>query len=117
MHTYASDLLSIARYYVEYERLMRHWRETIPEGRVLEVRYESLVSELEVNTRAIIEYCGLDWDDRCLEFHDTDRVVATASYDQVRRPIYSSSVGRWNNYTEQLAPVIEYLQGAGIQLD
>ena len=117
MHTYASDLLSIARYYVGYERLMRHWLETIPMGRVLEVRYESLVGGQEAMTRAIIEYCGLGWDDRCLDFHNTDRAVATASYDQVRRPIYSSSVGRWQNYRDQLAPVIEYLQGAGIWLD
>ena len=117
MHAYASDLLSIARYYVEHERLMRHWRETIPMGRVLEVRYESLVGGQEEMTRAIIEHCGLGWDDRCLDFHNTERAVATASYDQVRRPIYSSSVGRWRNYRDQLAPVIKYLQDAGIWLD
>ncbi|MHC4827088.1 MAG: tetratricopeptide repeat-containing sulfotransferase family protein, partial [Planctomycetota bacterium] len=91
-HPFASDLRDLGTVYLAYERLMHHWRDVlrIP---TLEVPYEALVADQEPWTRRIIEFCGLEWDDRCLRFHEGGRVVQTASYDQVTQPVYSSSVG------------------------
>ena len=109
-HDYAYDLRNIGRYYREYQRLMDHWREigTLP---MLEVQYETLVQSPETQLPRIVEFCGLPWDDACSRFYATERVTKTASYDQVRRPLYSSSVGRWRNYEAHLAPLIEGLAG------
>jgi tetratricopeptide (TPR) repeat protein len=107
-HTY--DLGELGRYYKRYERLMAHWRAVLPEGRMLEVRYEDVVADLEGQARRIIAHCGLPWDDRCLSFHETDRPVRTASATQVRQPIYTSAVGRWRVYEAQLGPLLEALE-------
>ncbi len=106
-HTY--DLGEIGRYYKRYERLMAHWRRVLPAGRILDVRYEDVVADLEQQARRIIAYCGLEWDDRCLSFHKTERPVRTASATQVRRPIYSSAVGRWRVYEKQVGPLLSAL--------
>jgi len=103
-HTY--DLAELGRYYRYYERLMTHWRNVLPAGRILDVRYEDVVADLEKEARRIIGYCGLPWDDRCLSFHETDRPVRTASATQVRQPIYKSAVGRWRVYQEHLGPLL-----------
>jgi tetratricopeptide (TPR) repeat protein len=103
-HTY--DLGELGRYYKRYERLMAHWRKVLPPGRILDVRYEDVVADLEGQARRIIDYCGLQWDDRCLSFHETDRPVRTASATQVRQPIYKSAVGRWRLYEEHLGPLL-----------
>jgi tetratricopeptide (TPR) repeat protein len=103
-HTY--DLGELGRYYKRYERLMAHWRKVLPPGRILDVRYEDVVADLEGQARRIIDYCGLPWDDRCLSFHETDRPVRTASATQVRQPIYKSAVGRWRVYEEHLGPLL-----------
>ena len=107
-HTY--DLGELGRYYRRYERLMAHWRRVLPPGRMLDVRYEDVVADLDGQARRIIDYCGLPWDDRCLSFHETDRPVRTASATQVRQPIYSSAVGRWKVYEEYLGPLLEELR-------
>jgi hypothetical protein len=107
-HTY--DLGELGRYYRRYERLMAHWRRVLPPGRMLDVRYEDVVADLDGQARRIIDYCGLPWDDRCLSFHETDRPVRTASATQVRQPIYSSAVGRWKVYEEFLGPLLNELQ-------
>lgn len=107
-HTY--DLGELGRYYRRYERLMAHWRRVLPQGRMLDVRYEDVVADLESQARRIIDYCGLPWDDRCLSFHETDRPVRTASATQVRQPIYNSAVGRWKVYEEHLGPLLEELR-------
>jgi tetratricopeptide (TPR) repeat protein len=107
-HTY--DLGELGRYYRRYERLMAHWRRVLPKGRMLDVRYEDVVADLDGQARRIIDYCGLPWDDRCLSFHQTDRPVRTASATQVRQPIYSSAVGRWKVYEEHLGPLLEELR-------
>jgi tetratricopeptide (TPR) repeat protein len=107
-HTY--DLGELGRYYRRYERLMAHWRRVLPPGRMLEVRYEDVVADLEAQARRIIDYCGLPWDDRCLSFHATDRPVRTASATQVRQPIYASAVGRWKVYEEFLRPLLNELR-------
>jgi tetratricopeptide (TPR) repeat protein len=106
-HTY--DLGELGRYYKRYEQLMAHWLRVLPRGRMLEVRYEDVVADLETQARRIIDYCGLPWDDRCLSFHETDRPVRTASATQVRQPIYQSAVGRWRVYEEFLGPLLAEL--------
>jgi tetratricopeptide (TPR) repeat protein len=108
-HEYAYDLGDLGRHYREYQRLMKHYREgtDIP---MLEVKYEELVSDTEKISRQMIEYCGLEWDERCLKYYESDRITRTASYSQVRQPIYTRSVGRWKNYAKHLQPLIDALQ-------
>jgi hypothetical protein len=107
-HTYNCDLASLGLYYREYERLMAHWRTALPIA-LFELRYEDLVADQEAVSRALIEFCGLPWDDRCLEFHRADRSVQTPSAWQVRQPIYTKSVERWRKYQRHLGPLIEVL--------
>ena len=76
---------------------------------MLEVSYEELVSNQEKGSREIIDFCGLEWDDKCLAFHELERPVQTASLWQVRQPIYTSSVGRWRHYEKYLGPLKESL--------
>lgn len=103
------DLGVLARYYRQYIRLMRHWHAVLEPGRVLNVHYENVVSDIEPEVRRLLDYCGLPWDPRCLEFHHNRRVVLTASAAQVRRPLYSSSVARWRHFEPHLAPLISAL--------
>lgn len=107
-HTY--DLAELGRYYKRYEQLMAHWRRVLPAQSILDVRYEDVVADLEVQARRIISYCGLPWDDRCLSFHKTDRPIRTASATQVRQPIYKSAVGRWRVYGDQIGPLLNALE-------
>jgi hypothetical protein len=109
---FSYDLGELGRYYKRYERLMAHWRRVLPPGKVLDVRYEDVVADLETQARRILAYCELPWDDRCLSFHETDRPVRTASVTQVRQPIYKSAVGRWREYEEFLGPLLEALDVA-----
>jgi len=101
-YSYDSGLLGA--YYREYERLMAHWHEVLP-GRIVDIGYEDLVADQEGVSRRIVEHCGLDWDDSCLAFHRHERAVLTASYWQVRQPLYSTSVGRWRRYEKHLEPL------------
>ncbi len=107
-HPYADTLVDLGEYYLEYLRLMEHWKSVLSMP-ILEVQYEELVVDQESISRKMVEFCGLPWDVRCLNFHETERVVMTHSYDQVRRPIYKQSVGRWKNYKAHLGPLIEAL--------
>jgi tetratricopeptide (TPR) repeat protein len=107
-HPYASDLGNIGAFYRQYERLMAHWREVL-DIPIFEVSYRELVLDQERVSRELIDFCGLEWDARCLRFHQTARAVATASYDQVRRPIYQSSLQRWMNYERYIGPLKEAL--------
>lgn len=106
---FAYDLAELGRYYRAYEALMAHWRAALPEGVMLEVRYEDLVDDLESQARRMLAYCGLEWDVRCLDFHKAERAVATASLMQIRQPLYRSAIGRWRPYEMHLAPLIEAL--------
>jgi len=90
---------------------MRHWQTVLPPGSMLEVRYENVVNDLEGQARRLLAFCGLDWDDACLRFHEHRRTVRTASLAQVRRPIYASSIGRWRNYDKYLGPLKQALAG------
>ena len=106
-HTY--DLAELGRYYAGYARLMEHWRKVLPAGAFLDVQYEDIVADQETQSRRIIEYCGLEWSDACLDFHRNKRAVSTASLAQVRQPIYRSSVERWRNYEKFLGPLLDAL--------
>lgn len=99
---WASDPHSIATRFREYERLMAHWRSVLP-GRIFEVQYEEFVGDLAAMARRLIDWCGLEWQPACLEFHKTRRPVRTASAAQVRQPLYKHSVQRWKHY-ELLLP-------------
>jgi tetratricopeptide (TPR) repeat protein len=111
---YSHDLAELGRYYKRYERLMAHWRRVLPPGRMLEVRYEDVVADLEGQTRRLLDHCGLRFDERCIAFHETQRAVRTASAAQVRQPIYKDSIGRWRRYEEFLGPLLAELgRGTG----
>jgi tetratricopeptide (TPR) repeat protein len=103
------DLGELGRYYRAYDRLMAHWREVLPEGVMIEVQYEDLVDDLEGNVRRMLAHCGLDWDERCLAFHQTKRQVNTASASQVRKPLFRTSLERWRPATELLQPLYDGL--------
>ncbi|MFB0922634.1 MAG: sulfotransferase [Alphaproteobacteria bacterium] len=109
-HPYSYDLTNLGRYHNQYERLMRHWNTVLP-GRILDVRYEDLVDDQEGWSRKMVAFAGLDWDPACIEFHKTKRNVRTRSNDQVRRPIYRSSLGRWKTYEAHLQPLFDGLDG------
>ena len=113
-YNYAYDLEDVARYYVAFDRLMAHWRAVLPADRFLEVGYEDVVADQEAQTRRLLGFCGLDWQDGCLAFHENAAPVATASSVQVRQPLYSTSVGRWRRYGEGLAPMRRVLEAAGL---
>jgi hypothetical protein len=106
-HTY--DLAELGRYHRRYQQLMAHWHHVLPPRRVLDVRYEDVVADLEGQARRIIAHCGLAWDPSCLSFHNTERPVRTASMLQVRQPLYQGALGRAEAYAEFLAPLRDAL--------
>jgi len=107
---FSIDLGNLGAYFKQYERLMAHWRATL-DIPMLDVQYEYLVANQETVTRQILDFCGLPWDDQCLRFYDTGRAVTTASYNQVRQPMYRKSVQRWKHYEQHLAPLKKALAG------
>jgi tetratricopeptide (TPR) repeat protein len=106
---FSYDLGELGRYWRQYDALMAHWRQILPEGAMLEIQYEDLVGNLETHARRLVAYCGLEWHDACLAFHETRRAVRTASVAQVRQPLYQSAVGRWRVYEKHLAPLLKEL--------
>jgi len=107
-HPYTTDLRNLGHYYRQYMRLMEHWR-SLPQVNMLEIDYEAVVADLEGMSRRIIEFMDLDWDEKCLRFHEAKRDVATLSYDQVNKPIYKSAVARYKRYDKHLGPLKEAL--------
>jgi tetratricopeptide (TPR) repeat protein len=107
--TFSYDQTDIGEYYLQYQRLMDHWDEVLP-GKVLHVQYEEVVNNLEAQVTRILEFLGLPWEDACLNFHDTERAIRTASSEQVRQPIYSSGVGFWRHYESHLEELQEVLE-------
>lgn len=105
-HDYSNSLEDIAFYYRQYERLMYHWQSCIKLP-ILNVYYKELVADVESITRQMINYLELPWDDRCLSYHESKRATATASWDQVRQPIYTKSLARWRHYQKHLAPLLD----------
>lgn len=108
MHKYAYDMTELGRYYRLYFDLMAHWRSVLP-GFMLDVKYESLIADQETETRRLLDFCGLPWNDACLSFYSAKRPIKTASVAQVRKPIYRSSVRRWKRYEAHLGPLLEAL--------
>ena len=106
---FSYDLTELGEYYMEYERIMSHWKE-VCEGFVLDVNYEDVVSDLDSQVKRILEFCEVPFEESCLRFYETKRAVKTASSEQVRKPIYSSSVNLWRNYEEKLSDLIEILE-------
>ena len=96
-------------YCLDQQRLMAHWEELFP-GEMLKVRYEELVTAQECVSRRIVDYLGLEWDQRCLDFHNNDRAVMSPSAMQVRQPLYRRSLGRWKPYAAHLQPLMEVLR-------
>jgi tetratricopeptide (TPR) repeat protein len=102
---FAYDLAELGRYHQNYSRLMAHWRKVLPKNAILDVAYEDMIADQEGQTRRLLKHCGLGWEESCLAFHKNDRLVKTASIAQVRRPIYTSSVARWQKFGDNLAPL------------
>ena len=108
-HSY--DLGELGRYYRKYKELMDHWHAVLPEGVLKTFHYEDVVADTEKEAKALIEFLGLDWDPKCVDFHKSDRPVKTASVAQVRKPIYNTSVKRWMKYGDGLQPLVDAIEG------
>ena len=108
---FSYSIEDIARYYRTYLQLMRHWDAVLP-GRVLRVHHEDVVNDLEGNVRRLLEYCGLEFEPACVEFHNTERSVRTASSEQVRQPIYREGLDQWRHYEPWLGRLREALGDA-----
>ena len=106
---FSYELGELGRYYRKYTELMAHWRDVLPNGTLLEIRYEDVVADLETSARRIVDFCGLEWHPNCVAFHEAKRPVRTASASQVRRPIYRTSEGRWRSYERYLEPLFAAL--------
>jgi tetratricopeptide (TPR) repeat protein len=106
---YSYELGEIGRYYRAYAELVAHWRSVLPPGVMIDVHYEEVVSDLEAQARRMVAHCGLAWEDACLAFHQTRRLVRTASATQVRQPLYRSAIGRWRPYRRLLGPLWQTL--------
>ena len=109
------DMLDLAHYYQLYDAMMKHWHEVLP-GKVLDVHYEETVDDLENQVRRILDFCDLPFEQSCVDFHQTERAVKTASSEQVRQPIYTGALGTWRRYEkhldlwqEQLADIVDEL--------
>jgi Tfp pilus assembly protein PilF len=101
------DLAELGRHWRAYDRLMAHWMAVLPPGRVLEAPYEGVVADLEGWARRLLEHCHLDWDDACLRYYESKRLVRSASFAQVREPIYTTSLDRWRPFEHRLRPMLE----------
>lgn len=113
-YSYANDLDDLAHAYTEYLRVMVHWRAVLPAGAMLEVPYEALVADQQAWTRKILEFIGLPWDSRCIDFHQTSRTVMTTSRWQVRQKISAASVERWRHYQKFLGPLLPLLSPSSV---
>lgn len=111
-HEYKWDLENLAAWYEQYQRLMAHWRAVLPPGVLYEIQYEDLVEDQEGESRKLLEFLGLDWEDGVLEFHTQERAVYTASKWQVRQPVYKTSKARWRRYEKHLGPLMGLLKYA-----
>lgn len=109
---YTYGLEDVGRYYRDYVELMDHWDKVIPDA-VLRVNYEDVVEDLEGQVRKILRYCGLPFENSCIEFYKTDRAVQTPSAEQVRQPIYLQGIDQWRNFEEFLCPLKRALGSLG----
>jgi hypothetical protein len=102
---FTRNLSDLACVYRDYQRQMAHWKRVLPLP-ILDVHYEDLIADQEGQTRRMLGFLNLPWDERCLRFHENRRLVGTASLDQVRKPIYATSVGRWKQYEKHLGELM-----------
>jgi hypothetical protein len=112
-YPFSYDLNEIGHYYVGYHRLMQHWRGALP-GVIHDLSYERLIADQAGETRQLLEFCGLEWEEQCLAFERNPNATATASASQVRRPLYDSSVALWTHYASELAQLRAQLEAAGV---
>jgi tetratricopeptide (TPR) repeat protein len=112
---FGNDLTELGNFYIDYRRLMTHWRTVLP-GRIFDLAYEDVVVSLESTTRRLLEFVDLPFEEACLEFHRNPAATMTASAVQVRQPLYDSSLHQWKHYAEELAPLRAQLEGAGIEI-
>ncbi len=106
--TFSTDLIELADYHLAYQRVMQYWNDVLDID-IHHVVYEELMDDQENITRKMLAFCGLQWNEQCLRFHESKRDVNTPSYDQVRKPLYKKSVARWKHYEKNLAPLIDRL--------
>jgi len=107
--SFTYEQFELGHYYLQYRRIMEHWKEVLP-GKVLDVHYQDMVLDQETQTRRLLEYCGLPWEDQCLRFYETERAINTASSEQVRQPIYTKALNYWRHYEPHLDELIEVLE-------
>ncbi|HQT90001.1 MAG TPA: sulfotransferase [Acidiphilium sp.] len=107
---FSFDQKELGQAYCDYQNIMDHWRNILPDSNFLEIDYEDVIDDFEFQTRRMLNFLDLDWDSACLDFHQTKRRVRTASVNQVRLPIYQSSKGRWHKYANELKPLLESLE-------
>ncbi|ABI77149.1 sulfotransferase domain protein [Hyphomonas neptunium ATCC 15444] len=112
-YNYAYTLEDTARYYAGFDRLVRHYEKTLPPERFTVVHYEQVVTDLETETRRLLAFCGLPFEEGCLAFHENTAPVATASSAQVREPLYTSALARWRRYEAGLGPALDILEAEG----
>jgi len=108
-HGYARNLFNLGTHYHQYRRLMEHWQQTLSIP-ILDIQYEDLVNDTETTIRTMLGFCELEWDDQCLQFHNLARRMDTASYDQVRQPLYTRSIQRWRHYEQHLDALKEGIE-------
>ena len=113
IYPFSYDLDELGKYYIAYRALADHWQQALA-GSIHVVHYEALVQDTENEIRKLLDYCNLDWEDTCLNFHENKAASTTASAVQVRQPMYSSSIGKWKLYDKQLEPLAELFQQHGI---
>jgi tetratricopeptide (TPR) repeat protein len=115
-YDYSYNLLDTGRYYILFDRLMKHWQRVLP-GQILEIDYETIVDAQEDSSRRLLGFCGLPWDDACLRVEQNPAPASTASAVQVRSPIHRAALNRWKRYEPQLTELKALLADAGIAID
>jgi hypothetical protein len=106
---YEFNLEALGEYYCTYERLMEHWRDVLPSGVMYECQYEDLVHHQDIEILKLLNFCNLESDDACFQFHKSKQVAVTSSYAQVRKPMYATSVGKSGHYKKHLQSLIQTL--------
>lgn len=112
-YAYANSIEDTARYFVRFDRMLRQFSRMLPADRFCELRYEDIVTDFEPAVRRLLDFCGLGFEEACLNFHENDAPVATASAAQVRQPLYRSALDRWKRYRPAIDPALRILADAG----
>lgn len=108
-HTYSYNLSDMGKYYLLYDKLMSHWKNVYGD-RICQIKYKDLILNHETTCKKMVAFCDLEWDDRCLNFHQSNRKINTLSHDQVNKPIYTGSLDRWKNYSKHTSALKKRLK-------